>query len=191
MPGHTHELAPAYDPARARALLAEAGYDGDRGPELRLLHADPGLGERLRDEIEARWAGQWRELGVRLTQEWVPFDRIYAEAGAEGSFLEWGWVSDYPDPDGFLGPLLEQNFSPVPTDAETSQLLELGRSSRSRDERLRLYRELDRYLVAERTWLVPTVYDAWQILRRPWVEGVWGTPFGLGTLGDVVVQPHG
>jgi hypothetical protein len=37
---------------------------------------------------------------------------------------------------------------------------------------------------------VPTVYNAWQILRRPWVEGLWGTPFGVGTLGDIVVQPH-
>jgi ABC-type transport system substrate-binding protein/class 3 adenylate cyclase len=190
MPGHTHELAPAYDPARARALLAAAGYDDARGPELRLLHADPGFGAQLRDEIDARWAGQWRELGVQLTQEWVGLDQIKAEASEEGSFFEWGWVADYPDPHGFLGALLEQDLSPLPTDDETRRLLERGRSSRSRDERLRLYRELDRYLVAERTWLVPTAYNAWQILRRPWVEGLWGTPFGVGTLGDIVVQPH-
>ncbi len=191
MPGHSHELAPAYDPARAQALLAEAGYEDGRRLELTLLHPDPGLGERLREETEAKWAGVWRELGVRLTQEWVAFDRIYAEAGAEGSFFEWGWISDYPDPHGILGGMLEQNLWTVPTDAETSHLLERGRSSRSRDERLRLYRELDRHIVATRTWIVPTVYDTWEIIRRPWVEGLWGTPLGLGTLGDVVVQPHG
>src|SRR5262249_12070780 len=36
MPGHSHDLAPSYDPARARALLAEAGFPDGRGlPELR------------------------------------------------------------------------------------------------------------------------------------------------------------
>jgi ABC-type transport system substrate-binding protein/class 3 adenylate cyclase len=192
MPGHSHDLAPAYDLNRARALLAEAGYPGGGGlPELRLLHPDPGLGAPLRRQIEARWAGQWRELGVRVKQEWAAFDRIYAETGVEHSFWEWGWVSDYPDPRGFLGPLLDQAMAPMPHDAELSRLLERARSSHSRDEQLTLYREVDRRLVAEQTWLVPTVYDTWYILRRPWVEGLWGTPLGMGTLGDVVVRRPG
>jgi oligopeptide transport system substrate-binding protein len=191
MPGHSHDLVLAYDPSRAAALLAEAGYpDGQGLPELRLLHADPGLGARLRDEVEARWAGQWQALGVRLSQEWVALDRVYAEADQARSLWEWGWISDYPDPHGFLGALLEQRNAPTPVDAALSRLLARARSSRSRDERLRLYRELDRRLVAEEAWLVPTSYLAWQILRRPWVEGVWGTPLGLGALDDVVVQPH-
>lgn len=192
MPGHSHDLALAFDMSRAAVLLAEAGYPGGQGlPELRLLHPDPGLGPRLRDETEARWASQWQALGVRLRQEWVPFDRIYAEAGQPCSFWEWGWISDYPDPHGFLGAMLEQHYTPVPVDAALAQLLAHARSSQSRDERLRLYRDLDRRLVAEGVWLIPIAYDAWQILRRPWVEGLWGTPLGLGALDDVVVHPHG
>jgi len=192
MPGHAHELAPAYDVVRAQALLRAAGYPGGRGlPELRLLHPDFGGGARIRGEIEARWAGQWQTLGVRLRQEWAPFDRLYAEADVEASFWEWGWVSDYPDPHGFIGTLIEQQLAPMPRDPELSRLLERGRSSQSRDERLELYREIDRRVVADQTWLVPTMYDTWLLFRRPWVEGLWGTPMGLGTLGDVVVRPRG
>ena len=79
----------------------------------------------------------------------------------------------------------------MPRDPELSRLLERGRSSQSRDERLELYREIDRRVVADQTWLVPTMYDTWLLFRRPWVEGVWSSPMGLGTLGDVVVRPHG
>jgi len=186
-----HELAPEYDLPRAQALLAEAGYPEGRGlPELRLLHPEFGGGAQIRQGIEATWAGQWQTLGVRLRQEWVPFSRLYAEVAADASFWEWGWVSDYPDPQGFLGTLLEQRMVPMPRDPDLSRLLERGRSSHSRDERLRLYREIDRKVVAEQTWLVPTMYNTWLLLRRAWVEGLWGSPLGLGTLADVVVQPH-
>jgi oligopeptide transport system substrate-binding protein len=191
MPGHSHDLALAHDVSRAQALLSEAGYPGGRGlAPLRLLHPDLGLGRGLREEFEARWEGQWAALALRLEHAWVAFDDIHAEALQPYSFWEWGWISDYPDPHGLVGALLEQNFTPVPNDAGLSRLLARARSSRSRDERLQLYRELDRWLVAENAWFVPRSYTEWQILRRPWVEGLWGTPLGLGALDEVVVRPR-
>ncbi len=104
MPGHSHDLAPAYDLDRARALLDEAGYPDGRGlPELRLIHADPGFGPEFRRDTEAKWESQWRELGVRFRQEAVGFDELWAEVEVGPSLWNWGWVSDYPDPDGMLG----------------------------------------------------------------------------------------
>ena len=107
MPGHSHDLAPVYDIDRAKSLLAEAGYPDGRGlPELRLIQADPGFGPDFRRDTEAKWESQWRELGVRIRQEWVGFDELPAEVEVGPSFWNWGWVSDYPDPDGMLGTFL-------------------------------------------------------------------------------------
>jgi ABC-type transport system substrate-binding protein/class 3 adenylate cyclase len=189
MPGHSHELAPAHDLGLARTLLAEAGYpDGRRLPELRLIHPDPGFGERLRREIEARWVDQWRSLGVRVRQEWAPFERIHAEVSRDACFWQWGWISDYPDPHGVIGGLFEQQLAPIPQDDDLRGLLDRARTLRSRDMRLQLYREVDRKLVSEQVWVVPTSYGNWHLLHRPWVKGLWTHPLGMGPLDDVVVS---
>jgi ABC-type transport system substrate-binding protein/class 3 adenylate cyclase len=190
MPGHAHDLALPHDLGLAQTLLAEAGYPEGRGlPELRLVHPDPGLGTTdFTKEIDARWAGQWSELGVRLRQEWVPLDQLPAQVSRDDSFWEWGWVSDYPDPHGVLGTLHEQSMLPTPYDKEIENLLERAQKLRRRDERLRLYREIDHKLVAEQVWLVPTSYGKWHVLHRPRVRGLWAHPLGVGPLNDVIVK---
>ena len=187
MPGHSHDLAPGYDLDRAKSLLAEAGYPDGRGlPELRLIQADPGVGPDLRRDGEAKWESQWRELGVRIRQEWVGFDELRAEVEVGPSFWSWGWVSDYPDPDGMLGTFLAS--MPVTQDGELSKLLQQARSLRARDERLELYREADRRLVAESVRVVPTVYDNWFVVHRPHVQGMWTHPMGLSGIDEVIVR---
>jgi ABC-type transport system substrate-binding protein/class 3 adenylate cyclase len=189
MPGHSHDIAPEYNIERARSLLAEAGYPEGRGlPELRLLHPDPGHGPAFRADIEARWRSQWHELGVRIRQEWVVFEQMGEESKVGPTFWEWGWVSDYPDPQGMLGSFLESQPRMLPHDDELSGLLGRARSLRARDERLELYRAVDRRLVAERVWVVPAFYDRWDILHRPYVEGLWSHPMGMGPLEGVVVR---
>jgi ABC-type transport system substrate-binding protein/class 3 adenylate cyclase len=187
MPGHSHDLAPAYDLDRARELLAEAGYPDGRGlPELRLIQADPGAGPDYRRDAETRWESQWRELGVRVRQEWVGFEELRAEVEVGPSFWIWGWVSDYPDPDGMLGTFATS--MPIAPDDELSRLLEQARSLRARDERLDLYREADRRLVAESVSVVPTIYDSWFVVHRPHVNGMWTHPMGIGPLDEVTVR---
>jgi ABC-type transport system substrate-binding protein/class 3 adenylate cyclase len=191
MPGHSHDLALAHDTALARTLLAEAGYPDGRGlPELRLVHPQLGVQDFLRAEIEARWAGQWRELGVRIRQEWVPFEQVRLALSRNASFWEWGWVSDYPDPHGVIGILLAHQLMPVQYSEDVRGLLDQAQTLRSRDDRLQLYRDADRKLVAEEVRIVPTFYDRWHVLHRPWVRGLWAHPLGMGPLEDVVVTKH-
>ena len=187
MPGHSHDLAPAYDLDRARALLAEAGYPHGRGlPELRLLHPNFGAGPDFRRNAETRWESQWRELGVRVRQEWVVFDELWAEVGVGPSFWVHGWASDYPDPESMLGTFVES--TPITPDGELSRLFEQARSLRARDERLNVYREADRRLVAESVRVVPTIYGGGFVIHRPHVEGMWTHSMGIGPLDEVVVH---
>jgi oligopeptide transport system substrate-binding protein len=171
----------------ARSLLAQAGYADGRGlPELRLTHADFGFGEAFRHEVDARWEPQWRDLGVRVRQEWVPESALVSEGSRDASFWESGWGTDYPDPHGMLANFLESHQ--VGYDDDLARLLRRARSLRSRDDRLGLYREADRRLVAEQTWVVPTIYVKWYLLHRPWLHGLWTSPLGMSTLDEVVVR---
>jgi ABC-type transport system substrate-binding protein len=131
---------------------------------------------------------QWRELGVRVRQDWVGFEQMEAETKLGSSFWEWGWVSDYPDPQGMLETFLLGSPTPLADDPELLGLLERARTLRTRDERLELYRAVDRRLVAERVSVIPAFYDRWDILRRPYVEGLWAHPQGIAPLEGVVVR---
>ena len=84
----------AFDPERAKKLLAEAGYVGGRGmPPLKIANLAP-----FRNEI-AYYADQWKQvLGVQVDldiQERATFLRSL-NAG-ETPFFSWGWTADYPD----------------------------------------------------------------------------------------------
>lgn len=84
----------AYDPAKAKKLMAEAGYaDGKGMPPLKIANLAP-----FRNEI-AYYADQWKQiLGVTVDldiQERATFLRSL-NAG-ETPLFSWGWTADYPD----------------------------------------------------------------------------------------------
>ena len=99
-----------------------------------------------------------------------------------------GWSADFPDPEGFLPPLLASY--PIFRDEEITTLLGNARTCHDQDERIELFREVDRLLVAERCALLPTSYGATVLLRRPWVHGLRATPLhGASTpLEQVIIR---
>jgi ABC-type transport system substrate-binding protein/class 3 adenylate cyclase len=193
MPGHSHDLAPPHDLARARALLAEAGFPEGRGlPELRLLHVSTAGTERVRDELETRWR-QWSELGITIRQDWMELEAAFVPGTVEGFHLwRWGFNADYPDPDGHIGSLVDwfRSWKVSGRRADLEGLVERARSLRSRDERLALYREADRQLVAEQVLVTPTTYESESLAYRRWIEGAWTSPLTISPLSDLVVRPH-
>ena len=63
-----------------------------------------------------------------------------------------------------------------------------ARASRDQDERLALYGQVDRLLVAEWVVLVPLAYPRTALLRRAWVHGLWANALTPLRLDGVMVE---
>jgi oligopeptide transport system substrate-binding protein len=102
IPGRSErDFLPPYDPARARSLLAAAGFPGGAGfPRTTLMTGGGGADEAVLDEIK-------RELGIDLGYETMSFDTYFTRLAADPPAM-WslGWIADYPGRNDFLGVLL-------------------------------------------------------------------------------------
>jgi len=179
MPGHSHAVAPAYDPDRARALLREVGYRGD---EIVLAGLD------LVQFAAAEIATQLEEVGVRIRLVGTASDRELGEAIEKlaQAFVS-GWSTEYPDPGGgFLEPLLHS--VPHYHDTELDSLLARAMSTRDRDERLRLYREFESIWIGREAALVPLTYEVVTFSHRPYVSGLWSSPLKESTYAEALVR---
>jgi ABC-type transport system substrate-binding protein len=157
MPGHSHRVAPAYDPDRARALLREAGYvDGDALGEIVLAYMD------LWEEASCDVAAQLEAVGIRVRPVCTASDpelEGVVDEGAHHCFV-WGVNSLYPDPSDLYDPRHPLWRRWYYIDERLEQLLTRAASLRDQDERLRMYREFERIWVGEQAAVVPLAYGA-------------------------------
>jgi ABC-type transport system substrate-binding protein len=183
MPGHSPRVAPAFDSNRARALLGEAGYTGGHALD-EIVIACLTLWEDAASDV----AAQLEAIGVRVRLLPAVSDpdlgAAIDERRAHGYI--WGYAADYPDPGGFLDPLL-RGF-PLYRDETLEELLARAASLRDQDERLRAYREFERIWIGEQSALVPLAYWDRMSWRRPWVTGMWANAIAQSTFADAVVR---
>lgn len=104
-PGLEGYVAPGglpYDPEKARALLAEAGYPGGKGFPLvvNYLYDDKGSNESIAVELQDMWR---KELGITVNlakQEWKVY--LNSLSSLDYDIARSSWVGDYPDANTFL-----------------------------------------------------------------------------------------
>lgn len=99
--GYTPPPGLDFDPAKARALLAEAGYPGGKGlPRIEYLYFPKTVETNIAVELQSMWK---EHLGVPVQivkQEW----KIYLASmkGLQYQMCRSSWVGDYNDPNTFL-----------------------------------------------------------------------------------------
>ncbi|MCP5151833.1 MAG: ABC transporter substrate-binding protein [Ectothiorhodospiraceae bacterium] len=175
--GYNPDLRPIpYDPERAKALLAEAGYPGGQGlPPVKVTSTAP-----RKTEI-AYYANQLKTaLGMPVEVEVVERGtHIKAMNAGEVAFFPWGWTAGYPDglyflEDVWYGPS-RYNRSRW-SNAEFDALIEKARETADEKARYALYHQAEQILLDD--WgTCPTTVRMQIAARKPNVHGVALTPF--------------
>ena len=182
MPGHSHRVAPAFDPDRARLMLAEAGHsDGLDEIVLACL--------TLWEEAASDVAAQLAAVGVRARVLPVASDPDLDAAIHERAHAYiWAFGADYPDPGGGVLDSILRSFPWNYRDAKLEDLLAKAASLRDQDERLRGYRAYERIWIGEQAAIVPLAYEDQALWLRPWVRGMWVNAVAMSTFAEAVIE---
>ncbi|MGE5616142.1 MAG: ABC transporter substrate-binding protein [Bacillota bacterium] len=171
-----------YDPARSKAMLDMLGYvdrDGDGWREapdgkpltLSYKYSVGGEGRPLAE----LWVKSLADVGVRLVAVPVQFADLLKDKHV-GKFQISGsaWIADYPDAQNFLqllyGPNTGQSNDARFKLPEYDRLYEASLRVPDGDERNRLYREMDRLILAYAPWRLG-IHRIFNHLVYPWVKG--------------------
>jgi len=166
-----------YDPAKAKAILAEAGFPNGEGlPQLTMLYKnDPDI-----KKIAVAIHHDLLSLGLKIdlqALDWGTFlDRV-AKDPPDLFYL--GWVADYNDPSNFLYYLFhtrqwgaagnETRYS----NPEVDKLLDEAGKSMDQGKRTELYQKAEKIIVGEGPWaLMDNRINV--ILLQPYVKNVRG-----------------
>ena len=106
MPGYASDYTGyAYDPEKAKALIAEAGHSGGISTVLYATNVDPN--PRIAQAIQQDLAA----VGITAELQTLDPANVIAAGGDEaGAAMIWSggmaWIADFPDPSNFYGPIL-------------------------------------------------------------------------------------
>ncbi|MGZ4206708.1 MAG: ABC transporter substrate-binding protein [Actinomycetota bacterium] len=181
--GHTPDIAPRYDPDRARELLDRSGF---RGPFRMAIAED---WSRPMASVISSWSDV---LGVPIDVIQWPTHSPPAVPWEMAWIVATGWLPGYPDPEYFLRLLLHSasktNLGRF-RHPDYDELIERARQERSDRARLELFHKADRMAVGEQAALIPLAYGRSMAFVKPWVKGWW--EFGKTSISfaDLVVDP--
>jgi len=193
--GRDDTLAPyPHDPAKARALLSEAGYP--HGFDVDYVT----INDEEAEKLAASYQADFGEVGVRTH---ITILSVPAFASAIGRpdgppFSYDGWVGDFPDPANFLDVrfhsrmIANENSNNVSfyANPELDALLDRARAETDRAARAAMYHRAERILYDDAPW-VWDFHRAMTEVTQPYVRGyephpVWGRDYTSTWLDDKV-----
>jgi oligopeptide transport system substrate-binding protein len=178
-----------YNPDKARALLAEAGFARGKGlPKIKLTTTASYLD--IADDIHNQLAQVNIDCEIEILQP-----AMFKTAVAEGkvNFFRKSWIGDYPDPENFMALFYSKNFSPNGVNymhfgnAGFDKLYEQCLTEQNDSVRRDLFLKMDQLLVDESP-VVPLFYDEVVRLVQKNVEGLTVNPTNLLSLERVRIK---
>jgi oligopeptide transport system substrate-binding protein len=147
-----------YNVAKAKQLLAEAGYaDGKNLPEIKLLtipiYGD--LGNYIANEL--------RQIGINIQVEVIQKSLLLEQTSkSQALFFRGSWIADYPDAENYLSVFYSKNPAPPNytryKNAAYDLLYERSLSEKNDSLRYKLYQQMDKIIIADAP-VVPLWYD--------------------------------
>jgi oligopeptide transport system substrate-binding protein len=180
MLGYNPKIGLPFDPAKAKALLAQAGYpDGKGFPATTFMFDTREDNKIIAERIQAQWK---KHLGIDLkaqNEDWkVYLGRLQTEAP---SVFRHGWGADFPDPDNFMNMFTSysgNNFTKWKNSA-FDEIIEKAASESSAKKRIELYNRAQKILTEEEVAIVPLFIDSLNYLVSPSVKGLQIDSLGL------------
>jgi len=186
--GHNPAEGPfRYDPERAKALLAEAGYPGGKGlPEMVYLTQNNEAIRRYSEAVQADLAAIGLKVRINSMDFGGYIKGLYGtkEGGADGSIFNFLWYPDLPDPDAFIRVLfhsptaddIADNFERY-SNPEVDRLLDEGRAEIDTAKRESIYRKAEDLILAD-AGCIPIYFQFEDALIGPRVKGFVPNPLG-------------
>jgi oligopeptide transport system substrate-binding protein len=147
-----------YDPAKARQLLAEAGFPGGAGlPPIKLLTIP------IYGDLGSYIANELQQVGIRLQVEVIQKSLLMEQtAKSQAPFFRGSWIADYPDAENYLGVFYGKNPAPPNytryNNPAYNALYEKALAEKNDSIRYVIYRQLDQLLINDAP-VVPLWYD--------------------------------
>ncbi len=179
--GHREKGAfPAYDPAAAKQLLAEAGYPGGKGlPDFEIEYRESYPDIRI--VAEAVQSDLKNNLGVNVvprSMEWRAF--LEKHDSNKVGFFHMRWAADYLDPQNFLSLLLSTTGAENHTyysNPEFDKLCAEADGLMDDNQRAKLYAQAEDIALKDCAW-VPIYFQHDIELISPRVQGMRDSLFG-------------
>jgi oligopeptide transport system substrate-binding protein len=191
LPGYNSSAtAGAYDPEKAKQLLAESRYGGPSGlPKITLSQV--GAGATAGNDIQAM-VEMWKQnLGVEVEIQqtdqatfWQDLDKRSYQMFAAG------WVMDYPDPEDILDILFNSKSHQNSTgysNPQVDQLLVQARTEQDAAKRMALYQQTEQLILADVPW-VPLYYGRDHVVVKPYVKNFMLPPVVMPYLRYVTIE---
>ena len=186
-----------YDPERARAHLAAAGFkdgiDPATGKPLVLTFDQAGSDTVYRQTAEL-FALDLQEIGIELKPEFNNRARFLQKlAQGQTQLFRLSWTGDYPDAENFLqlfyGPNAGSSNRVCYSSKEFDRRYEEIRTMPDSPERRKKYRELSRWITDECPWIFESHPVAF-LLKHAWVRNYRAHDFAFNRWKYISVDPE-